>query len=588
MKRRMRWFVVLAALLTCVWAGRSASAQDTSAQTGTVSEAGEAPDVSFNSPQATMDTFLGSMNRVDAGYEDGWPNALAALDLSLVAEAQGKARARMLLEVLNRLGKIEESDLPGESQVASGAKDGSDPIRNHRFFPTDEHAWVWEQLAGAPDGKIELAVDDQGQWRFTAQTVAGLDRLHASMRKLPLRYRDDPTRLGSELFTLIGPTFERTPPWGWGALLGGIFLGLLAGKIVQAALRSVGGRWDRKGWELRGIVFRNAASPASLALLSAGLFVGLYFIHMENLRNFFNNIVAFLAVVAVGWFLFNLVEVIDAALRHLTAKTESKLDDQIVPLIRKTLRIFLVIVFTLVVAQNIFGLNITGWLAGLGIAGLAVSLAAQDSVKNLFGSITVFFDKPFAMGDFVAFGGHTGKVEEIGFRSTRLRLLSGHLVTIPNMKFIDSDVENISARPYIRRDMNVTITYDTSPDKIDEAVQILNDILSDTQVVEEGKFDMEEQPPRIAFNELNADSLNIRAIYWYQMARDPDRGFFSFMDHCQLVNMKLFKAYGEAGIEFAFPTQTLYLAGDPARQLSVEARISGGLQGGDERSHAGR
>ena len=144
--------------------------------------------------------------------------------------------------------------------------------------------------------------------------------------------------------------------------------------------------------------------------------------------------ISFLLILSLGLYLFNLVDVLDAAMRRLAEKTESKVDDQIVPLVRKTLRIFLVIVFTLIVAQNVLGLDITGWLAGLGIAGLAVSLAAQDSVKNLFGSVTIFFDNPFAVGDMIVFDGHRGTVEEIGFRSPRLRLLSGHVVTVPNKK----------------------------------------------------------------------------------------------------------------------------------------------------------
>ena len=118
--------------------------------------------------------------------------------------------------------------------------------------------------------------------------------------------------------------------------------------------------------------------------------------------------------------------------------------------------------------------------------------------------------------------------------------------------------------------MDVTITYDTPPGKIQEAVEILRAVLTDPQVVEEGRFNMEENPPRISFNELNSDSLNIRAYYWYQMAADPDRGFFTFLEHAQVVNLKLFHAYEEAGIDFAFPTQTLYLAGDPQRKLRVE------------------
>lgn len=197
----------------------------------------------------------------------------------------------------------------------------------------------------------------------------------------------------------------------------------------------------------------------------------------------------------------------------------------------------------------------------LGIAGLAVSLAAQDSIKNLFGSVTIFIDNPFSVGDRIVFSGTDGFVEEIGFRSTRIRTLTGHLVTVPNMKFIDEAVENITARPYIRRTMNMTITYDTPPDKIEQAVQIIRDLLAES-------LDRDERSPRISFNDLNADSLNTRVDYWYLLAEGRD--FWTFNEHAHRFNLNLFRAYAQAGIEFAFPTQTLYLAGDPNRQLSVQ------------------
>ncbi|MCC7145839.1 MAG: mechanosensitive ion channel family protein [Phycisphaeraceae bacterium] len=373
-----------------------------------------------------------------------------------------------------------------------------------------------------------------------------------------------------QILNLLGPTFDRTPYWGWLGLLGAIFLGLIAGKIAGSILRAAAGKLQRRGWEGRGVAFENAANPASLALLTFALTAGMQLIYLEEpLRLLTNRCIQFLYLLSVAWLLFNLVDVVDLALRKVTGRTNTKLDDMVVPLVRKTLRIFLVVVFTLVAAQNVFGLNITGWLAGLGIAGLAVSLAAQDSIKNLFGSLTVFFDKPFLVRDVITFDGETGTVEEIGFRSTRIRLFNGHLVTVPNMQFIDRKVENISARHFIRREMNVTITYDTPPEKIQEAIAILHGILHEPQVVEAGRFDLKGFPPRVAFNELNADSLNLKATYWYQLAGDSERNWFTYLEHCQLVNLKLFQHFAQADIEFAFPTQTLYLAGDPKRRLAV-------------------
>src|SRR5690606_22104370 len=116
---------------------------------------------------------------------------------------------------------------------------------------------------------------------------------------------------------------------------------------------------------------------------------------------FSERILSLLYIISGGWFLYNLVDLVDLAMRHYTARTQSTFDDQVVPLVRKTLRIFLVVVVVLFTAENVFKADITAWLAGLGIAGLAVSLAAQDSLKNLFGSLTIFLDRPFAIGHFV-------------------------------------------------------------------------------------------------------------------------------------------------------------------------------------------
>lgn len=377
---------------------------------------------------------------------------------------------------------------------------------------------------------------------------------------------DDADDSTANVLDSISPMFTDTPLWGWAALAGAIFVGLLLGKVVQAAMRRFAERTKQKGWEARGTTLDNAAAPVSLALLTVGIMIGLRFIALTPVGEAFSfGIIKFLFIFAVGWFVYNLVDVIDLAMGRFAETTDSKLDDQIAPLVRKTLRIVLVIVFALVVADTVFGVDITAWLAGLGIAGLAVSLAAQDSVKNLFGSMTILFDKPFQVGQRIKFDGFDCIVQEIGFRSTKARSLEGHLITIPNMKFIDNSVENIAMRPSIRRIMNVTITYDTPPAKIEQAVQILRDILNDADSVQ--PFDMQAFPPRVYFDELKASSLNIFAIYWFIL--EEGRGWWEYMDHATTINMKLIKAYNDAGIEFAFPTQTLFLAGDPARELKV-------------------
>ena len=533
-------------------------------------------DADLSSPRVAARTFVEAMHAIELGQGDveaHWHTALACLDWQdAFTEAEARSAAEDLVFALSRLDPDTTQGLPDQRQVQQQY------IGRVTVFPRETHQPIWDRLIemGQPTpGRHSIVIErvQADTWRFSAQTLAGIGELAELLAPLAPARTAEPTQVDAAALTLafLGETFERTPLWGWAALLAGLFIGLLIGKLVSTALRSYGENLEKRNWYVRGIALQDGASPASLAIFTLGLVIGLQFIHLtEDMAVFSGKIIQFLYLIAVGWFFYNVVNIIEVALTRITKKTRTNLDDMIVPLIRKALRIFVVIVFSFVVAENVFGLNMTGWLAGLGIAGLAISLAAQDSVKNLFGSLTVFFDHPFKVGDLITFAGHTGGVEQIGFRSTRIRLFDGHLVTVPNMKFIDTDVENITARPSIRRLMDITITYDTPPEKIEQAVQIVKDILNDPEIAHEGRFDMVNQPPRVAFDALNNDSLNIKVFYWYQMAGEKDRGFFTYMDHCQDVNMRLFKAFGEAGIDFAFPTQTLYLAGDKDRQLAVQ------------------
>jgi MscS family membrane protein len=377
----------------------------------------------------------------------------------------------------------------------------------------------------------------------------------------------------------LGQTFQQTTWKEWAWLLLTIFVGVVAGKIAQYVIDASANRLNRRGWTLEALMLESLDGPAQLAAISAGISAGILPILAVSSVPIQAAIIAalkLLLVIIVGWFLYNVVEVITAALSKLTARTDSKLDDQIIPLVRKTLRLFLVVLVVLFGAQYAFGANITAWLAGLGIAGLAVSLAAQDSLKNLFGSVTVLLDRPFQVGDRVVIDGHDGPVQEIGFRSTKLRKLSGEIVTIPNSKVVDASVVNVQRRPNIPRIFSLTITYDTPPDKVEQAVLIVRDILAEPEMV--AGFDMEKLPPRVYFDALNADSLNIKVFYWFVPASDG----WGYNEHAQKFNLKVLRAFNEAGIEFAFPTQTLFLAQDNNRPFTFPRNNGNGFLDAEE------
>jgi len=274
---------------------------------------------------------------------------------------------------------------------------------------------------------------------------------------------------------------------------------------------------------------------------------------------FFQTITTILFIMAIARLTFSLVDVVDARMHDLAVSSESTVSEMLSVLIGRTLKIAVVIIALLQMVTLLIGKPLTSVLAGLGIGGLAFALAAQDTLKNFFGSLALFSDKPFQIGERVIIDGHDGPVEDVGLRSTRIRTLDGHLVTIPNGELARMSVQNIGKRPYIRRLFNIGITYDTPPEKIERALEIIKDILKDHEGVNP------EFPPRVFFNEFNNDSLNILVIYWYH---PPE--YWNFLKFSEKVNLEILNRFNYEGIDFAFPTQTLYLAGDEKHPLDID------------------
>ena len=352
----------------------------------------------------------------------------------------------------------------------------------------------------------------------------------------------------------------------WGILLAILIATLAVGKIVSYLLSRQGKAMiDRRRMVALGMILRSLARPAALLIFGAGLQLAGAFMTLGKdspgtpLWVWLRVCRAIIAI-AAGWAIYGLVDVVEMFLTRLTSRTGTQLDDQLVPILRKALRIFVVIVVLLFIAQNIFEWDVAALLAGLGIGGLAFALAAQDMLKNLFGSATIFADRPFQMGDRVKIGVHDGVVEEVGLRSTRLRLLDGHLVTVPNARVADSAVENIAARPYIKRVMDVTVTYDTPPEKMARAVEIIRQML-------DARADHfpPDNPGRVYFHEFDSFSLNIVVYYWFT---PPD--WWEYLQFTHEFNMELLRRFNDEGIQFAFPTQTLYVKQDS--DFSAEVR----------------
>ena len=353
----------------------------------------------------------------------------------------------------------------------------------------------------------------------------------------------------------------------WLALLGLLLGALVVGEIIGFFLSRQGKRLQQTDrLRLLGLVLISMSRPVKLLAIASGLYIagGVMNLVASDGRDMQNNWTAVckaIVTLALGWFIYRIIDVVEHFLTKFTSKTKTQLDDQLVPLIRKSLRVFTVIVLALFIAQNIFGLNISAMVAGLGIGGLAIALAAKDTLSNLFGSVTIFADRPFQFGDRIKVQGYDGMVEEVGFRSTRIRTLQGHQVVVPNSVIANEPIENVGRRPYIKRVLDVTVTYDTPPEKLNRGVEIIREMLAARSESFPADF-----PPRVYFSDFNADSLNIVVYYWFT---PPE--WWEYLEFNHSFNMELLERFNAEKIEFAFPTQTLYVKQDSP--LSADIRL---------------
>ena len=236
---------------------------------------------------------------------------------------------------------------------------------------------------------------------------------------------------------------------------------------------------------------------------------------------------------------------------------EDSLNAQLLRLTARIAGIVLGLVIIFYGASQI-GIPLVGVLAGVGVGGLAIALAAQDSLKNLLGSLMIFMDQPYKPGERIIVEGHDGFVEQIGLRSTKIQMLDGAITSIPNERMASLDIENIGRRNYIRRQTSITITYTTSPEKIEMAISIIKEILDDHEGMRP------ELPPRVFFNEFNPDSLNILVSYWYHPPRRWKALAFD-----ERVNLEIVRRFNAEGIEFALPTSTTYVTQKDGKSIHL-------------------
>jgi len=229
---------------------------------------------------------------------------------------------------------------------------------------------------------------------------------------------------------------------------------------------------------------------------------------------------------------------------QIVAAQDKVFATQLMPLLSKVAKSGLVIAAVFITAENL-GIGITSALAGLSVGGLALGLAAQDTVANLFGAVAIFMDKPFYLGDLIKVEGVEGTVEGIGLRSTRVRNGDGHHVTIPNKLMGNAIITNITRRPTIKSQFNLGLTYDTPAKKIARAVALIEEIF---------RANPRTADLVISFNKFGDSALNLQVIHQWRGTDDK-----AHSAEMQALNLQIKERFDAEKIAFAFPTHTVYL-----------------------------
>jgi MscS family membrane protein len=389
------------------------------------------------------------------------------------------------------------------------------------------------------------------QWKFSSFSVSQIDLLHSETYPLGT------AKLLNLLPKLGNEQYFGLQLWQIVGILALILLTFLAHLVFTFLVdRVLLYLMSRLGY---GDIGKNYLLPIAkitsfyLIVLVLSLFIRVLHLPVEIwawIVVVFNTLKPFLIMVIF----YKMVDVIAAYFASLAAKTASTLDDQLVPLLRKTLKALVIIIGTLFILRDGLDLDIIPFLTGLSIGGVAIALAAQDTIKNFFGSVMIFIDKPFQVGDWVTSGEIDGTVEEVGFRSTRIRTFRNSLMYVPNGKIADAVVDNHGLRQYRRFTTTLTITYDTPPVLIEQFVLGLREIIKSHPKSRKDLY-------HVYFNNLSSYSQDVMFYMFFEVPNIQEE-----LQSRHEILIQIVKLAQTLGVRFAFPTQTLHMETFPEKK----------------------
>ena len=339
---------------------------------------------------------------------------------------------------------------------------------------------------------------------------------------------------------LWGNTIEN---WGISILiiLGAIIivklLSLLGKKVIKPFVTGTDNHLD-------DVIFYSLEAPVKFAIILLGIWIAIHrLVYPDSFVKVVDNAYSILIVLDITWFFGRLFS---SLLQVYWGKQSNGQANKMMPIIKRTILVIVWLIGIVMALSNV-GVNISALLGTLGIGGIAFALAAQDTVKNVFGTFTILTDKPFSIGDTIRVDSYEGTVVDVGVRSTKIMNYDKRIITFPNYKITDTSIVNISSEPMRRVVLNLGLTYDTTSEKMKEALELLKSIPKRVENVSSNPSDIVA-----VFTEYSDSALVIMYIYFIEKQGD-------ILGVTSNMNMEILAAFNKAGLNLAFPTRTVYI-----------------------------
>ena len=488
--------------------------------TGTTPKPVEKVPMKFASAELSLESFMAAMALAGPLRPDQYLQANEHLDLSNVSRVVREERGIKLSQQLNSILQTADLDLE-QLKVTEG----------------QTLVTLYRQPSG---NEIQLEPGADGYWRFNSQTVDAIPDMHETLTD---KGKIESWRLKILDFDIFGLNANL-----WLALFILPLLGLALGSFVVMLLRIPLTSFLSKKVHLDDKEQKRLFKPLGWIAASMLLWLSLSILDFPPALLLALTVgVKFMATLAIITAIFRMSDALSSYLSTITSTTSTKIDDMLIPLVRRSLKTIVAIVGMLCFAQN---LDIEVWslFAGFSIFGAMVALAGQDTVKNFFGSLTVLLDQPFAVGDWIVVGSIEGVVEEVGFRSTRIRTFHDSLITLPNSQLITASVDNYGVRNFRRYSKKISVRWNTPPEKLEAFCEGVRELVRQHPLTRKDSY-------QVWVNDMNEYSLQIM-LYIFWAAPDWD----TELRERHRFLLDLHRLATELKIELAYPSQKILLS----------------------------